>query len=186
MEFVGTCVKGGAEAGVVVPDCFVEEVAGLFVEGVGFECFVREGFLYVVFVWVVAEDGCDGELAICFGDLFLKFGVVFDCEGDGSCGEDGVEACGEFALVGVGFVSFCFLVEVFEGVADDFADAFGGGEGPFGVDCGDLFVWGVVFLFDGVDVVDAEGEDVSVVDCVDDGVGVESVAEGLFCGFEYG
>ena len=37
---------------------------------------------------------------------------------------------------------------------------------------------------DGVDVVDAEGQDVPVVDRVDDRVGVQPVAEGLLGGAE--
>ena len=41
-------------------------------------------------------------------------------------------------------------------------------------------------MFDGVDVVNAEREDVSVMDCIDYSVGVEFFSECLLCCFEAG
>ena len=68
-------------------------------------------------------------------------------------------------------------------VVDDLVEPYRVEQRLLGIDPGDLLVGDVPDL-DGVDVVDAERQDVFVSDRVDDGVGVQLLAEGLFGGLE--
>ena len=70
-----------------------------------------------------------------------------------------------------------------EDVADNFADAFGSFQRLFGVDGGNAFVLDPVLHLDCVDVVDTEGQDIAVVDCIHNRIGMEFVAEHLLRGF---
>jgi len=182
---------------IVVGDGGFEEVAGGFVELVGFESFVREYIFGIVFVDAEAVDGCDVEVAVICFELALKFSIVFHCHRDGCNREDGVETGNvaalaffdhclvfrvclfPFCLEGVEAVAFGLLVEVFEDVARHFGNALGGSHCSLGVDGGDLLVLDVVRHSHGVDEVDSERQNVGVIDGVHDGVCVELITEGL-------
>ena len=74
------------------------------------------------------------------------------------------------------------LIEVVEDIGGHIADALRRHEGLFTVDIVYLFVVDVRFLVHRLDIIDAEGQHVLVVDRVHDRVGVQLVAECLFRG----
>lgn len=82
------------------------------------------------------------------------------------------------------FVTVSFSVEIFQNIPDDLADAFGGEKRLLPVDIGDLLVVYIRLLVHRLDIVDAERQNVSVVDGVDDGIGVQLCAERLLGRFE--
>jgi hypothetical protein len=67
-------------------------------------------------------------------------------------------------------------------IAHDLRDALRRQQRPLGVDGRHLLVLDARRGLDRVDVVDAEGQHVLVVDGIDDGVGVQLVTEGLLGG----
>ena len=73
------------------------------------------------------------------------------------------------------------LTEVFEDVLCHFADALGRRHRAFGIDGRDLLIRDTGCHVHGVDVIDAERQDVVVVDRVDDGVRMKLITECLRC-----
>ena len=65
------------------------------------------------------------------------------------------------------------LIEVLPDIFHDLPDALGRQQRPLGVDAGNLLVLDRQTGLDRVDEVDAERQDVFVIDGVDDGVGVQ-------------
>ena len=109
----------------------------------------------------------------------MEFEIVGARGLDGGGGEQGVEAGHPLVAQLVGGVPLCLLVEVVEDVGDHGGDVLRVHVGAVGVDALHLVVVNTVAHSEGVDVVDAEGQDGLVPDGVDDGVGVQLVPEGL-------
>ena len=113
------------------------------------------------------------------GKLLLKLRIILHCHGNGADGKDGVETCHAPALQGVETVAFGFLVEVLQYVFDNFPNTLRRTHGFFHVNGGHIFVLDVLFFLDRVYIVDAERENVAVIDRVHNRVGVELLSEGL-------
>ena len=84
----------------------------------------------------------------------------------------GVEHIGFIAAIGL-------LIEVIEDILRDLRDALRRHISAFTVDIPNLFVRHVVILVHRLDVIHAERQNVFVVDCVYDGIGVQPVAKRL-------
>ena len=109
----------------------------------------------------------------------MEFEIVGARGLDGGGGEQGVEAGHSLVAQLVGGVPFRLLVEALEDVGDHGSDVLRVHVGAVGVDAFHLAIVNTVAHSEGVDVVDAEGQDGLVPDGVDDGVGVQLVPEGL-------
>lgn len=76
-------------------------------------------------------------------------------------------------------IAFGLLVKVLDYVRDDGSNALGSGQRVFPVNSCDILVLYPVFHADCLDVVNAERQDVMVVDCIHNRVGMELFAKGL-------
>ena len=182
LESRGIGAEVGPEALVVVGDRVVEEGAVVLGEGRGVHGFLGEqARARRVSVGRVGVDDADAEptRGRKVGLLALEFEIVGARGLDGGGGEQGVEAGHPLVAQLVGGVPLRLLVEVVEDVGDHGGDVLRVHVGAVGVDALHLVVVDTVAHSEGVDVVDAEGQDGLVPDGVDDGVGVQLVPEGL-------
>lgn len=119
-----------------------------------------------------------------FLQLPLELLVVEHGYGDGAHGKDGVEARQPLSFDGIEEGTARLSVKVLQDVPDYGADAFRGGKRLFDVDGPDFAILHALRHLHCVDVVDAEGQHIAVIDGIDDGIGVQLVAKSLFGGLQ--
>ena len=155
----------------------------------------------------IAEYRRDPQLlGRIFIHLTLELIIIQLCHRDGRDCKDGVEAADSLLLldllhsavlrrgdlihirqhiVDVGFIpAIGFLIEVVEDILRHQLDTLRRHKGLFTVDIMHLFVVDIRLCLHRLDIVHAEGQDILVVDRVNDRIGMQLVAEGLFGGGE--
>ena len=182
LELVRRRVKIDVERLVIVLNGGVQKIARGLVQRVRLKAFLRQRIFGIVFIRSKAEDRHNGQIAVLLGKLAFELRVVFHRHRDGADGKDGVEARHTLTLEGIKAVAFRFLVKMLQRVADDLADALRRAHCLFNVDGPNLRVFHVILFLDRVHIVDAEWQDVPIIDRVHDRVGVELVAKRLLRG----
>lgn len=82
--------------------------------------------------------------------------------------------------------AFGLLIEVGDDVLRHLTDALGIAQQLLVVDCRDLGVYDAITFFDGVDVVDPEGENVGICDGIDNGIRMKFLTKRLLGGASMG
>ena len=137
-------------------------------------------------VLAVAVYQCNLEFLVLRKRLHLlnKLVVVEDGCRDAGGGKDGIETTNPLVLQLVERVPFCLLIEMLQNVAGNIGDILRRHERLVGVDAPHLVFPDTLFFLHRLDVVDAEGQHILVIDGVDDGIAVEPVAKSLFRSLE--
>ena len=196
----------GVEQLVVIVDSAFEKIARALVEpGGALRVFLVEHPLGFFLVGGVAENRGNAQLfGRAFRHLPLELVVIELCHRHGSHGKDGIKAADSLLvfdflngavfggsdvcnirqhMVDISLVAAIgLLIEVVENIPRNLFNAFWRHKGLFAVDIMYLIVVDVRLLVHRLDIIDAEGQHVFVVDRVHDRVGVQLVAEGLFRG----
>ena len=182
LKLVRRCVKIDVERLVVVLNGGVQKIARGLVQRVRLKAFLRQRIFGIVFIRSKAEDRRNGQIAVLLSQLAFELRVVFHRHRDGADGKDRIEARHALTLEGIKAVALRFLVKMLKRVADDLADALRRAHCLFNVDGPNLRVFHVILFLDRVHIVDAEWQDVPIIDRVHDRVGVELVTERLLRG----
>ena len=104
------------------------------------------------------------------------------CYRDRASRQNGVKSCYPLSLQGIEAAAFGLLIKVFEYVADDLTDAVRVSHRFLSIDGRDIFILHIVFHLHCVDVIDAEGQHVPIIDSINNGIGVQLFPKGLWRG----
>ena len=119
-----------------------------------------------------------------FCNLLFQFQIVFFANRDGADSKHGVETIHTLALQTVIGISHGLLVKVFQNVLYNLGDTFLRSERFLGINSSNLLILLSVFFLYRIDIVNAERQNISVIDGVNDGVCMEFIAECLLSSFE--
>lgn len=180
LELVGRSAVIGVEGLVIVINGLVQKIARSRVRALSVEARVFR----VGLIGIVAENSGDVQVLAPLGQLLPEFLVIRHGHGNGTHRQNGVEPGQPLPFKRIKAVALGLLVKMLDDVLDHSGHALRRGQRLFAVNSLHLVVFHAVGHFHRVDIVDAERQHVAVIDGVDDGVGVELVAEGLFRGFQ--
>ena len=185
LEALAGCVKVGLESLVVLVNRHIQKITGVLVKTISIEAFiVQYAVCTVCFVRSKREDGGNRQITVLFCNLFFQFQIVFFASRDGADSKHGVETIHMLTLQTVIGISHSLLVEVFQNVLHNFGDTLLRSKCFLGINGSNLLVLLSVLLLYRVDIVNAERQNISVIDSVNDGVCVEFIAKCLLGGFE--
>ena len=120
-----------------------------------------------------------------FCNLFFQLQIILFADRNGADCKHGVESIHALTFQTVIGITHGLLVKMFQNVLHDLGDTLLRCQRFFGVNRTNLFILIAVFLFDGVDIVNAERQDISIVDRIHDGIGMEFRPKSLLRGSQF-
>ena len=183
---LGRGIESCAKGLVVILDGAFQKIPIGFSQAFGLETFIRKHIFRVFLIRAVAEDGGNDQFAVSLQQLTFKFLIVKFCSIDGGDGENRVEAHDTLTLECISTVAHRFLVKMGEDIVCYLADALGCAQSPFLINGSHLFVDDIWSHMHRADVIDPEGQDIPIIDGINDGVGVQFIPKGLFGGAQQG
>lgn len=184
LKALAGCIKVRLERLVVVTDCHIQKIARTLIELIGIKALIFQNAICAVcFVGSKRVDGCNRQLAVLFFDLFFQFQIIFFADWNRTDCQHGVKSIYTLTFQAVIGIAHCFLIEVFQNILYNLGNTLLRSQCFFGINGSNLLILLSVLLFYGVDIVNAERQNISVIDGVNDGVGMKLITERLLGSF---
>lgn len=117
-----------------------------------------------------------------FCNLFFKLQIILFADRNRADGEHKVEAVYSLTFQTVIGISHGLLVEAFQNVLHNLYDTLRRTQCFLGINSGNLLVLLFILLLDRVNIVDAERQHISIINCIHNSVGMELRTKSLLCG----
>ena len=164
---------------VVIRDRILEEIAARPVEPARIEILLRHGVARLRLVRREAENRRDHEMSPTRRKLAAELLIILLTDRDRAHGEHRVEPEHPLPLQIIRAAAHRLLIEMFEDIPRHLADARGIRHRRLAVDRAHLLILDARLFPHRIDIVDAERQDIAIVDRVHDRIGMQLVAEDL-------
>ena len=178
-SFAGS-IKIGFENLIIIIDCHFQKISGTLIKPLRIETFIMQNTIpCVCLIGRKGKNGCNGQFAVPPGNLFFQFQIVFFADRNGADRKHGIKTVYTLAFQTVIRIAHGFLVKMFQNILHHFRNAFLRAQCFFCINGRNLFIPVTVFLPDCIDIVNAERQDISVIDRIHDRIGMKFIAKRL-------